>query len=66
MAMSLKPVPVFMRVGDGEEFEVGTVTPEADAGTDAGGDVTVTVSLPPSAIARLLREAADEMEAAGA
>jgi hypothetical protein len=55
-----------MRIGDGEEFEVGTVTPEADMDTDAAGAATATVKLPPSAIARLLHEAADEMEAAGA
>jgi hypothetical protein len=66
MAMLFAPMPVFMRIGDGEEFEVGTVTPEADTGTDAAGAATVTVQLPPSAIARVLREAADEMEAASA
>lgn len=66
MVMPFAPVPVFMRIGDGEEFEVGTVTPEADMDTDAAGAATVTVKLPPSAIARVLREVADEMEGAGA
>ena len=66
MAVTFAPTPVFMRIGDGEEFAVGTVTPEADMDTDAVGAATVTVKLPPSAIARLLREAADEMEGSGA
>ena len=66
MAMPFAPIPVFMRIGDGEEFEVGTVTPEADTGVDAGGEATVTLKLPPSLIAGVLREVADEVEKAGA
>jgi hypothetical protein len=66
MAMSFSPLPVFMRIGAGEEFEVGTVTPEADTGTDDEGNASVTVRLPPPLIARALREAADEVEKAGA
>jgi hypothetical protein len=66
MAMTFAPMPVFMRIGNGEEFEVGTVTPEADLDVDAGGEASLTLKLPPSLIARALREAADEVEAAGA
>ena len=66
MAITFAPIPVFMRIGDGEEFAVGTVTPEADTDVDAAGAATVTLRLPPALIAGVLREAADEVEKAGA
>jgi hypothetical protein len=65
---TLGSVPVFLRVGDGEEHEIGTIAPEvSDLEVDADGVPFVMVSM---AVAKLLpgflRRAADEMEAADA
>jgi hypothetical protein len=51
-------MPVFMRIGDGEEFKVGDIEPEISDLDDNGA---AYVSLPASAIPELLRRAADLM-----
>jgi hypothetical protein len=50
--MDLKSVPVFMRIGDGTEYEIGTFTPQM-------GLEGVDLRTP---LAALLREAADETQ----
>jgi hypothetical protein len=65
----LGPIPVFMRIGDGDECEIGTITPEvSEMERDENGApfVTVSVAAPVSRLLpSLLRSAADEMERAG-
>lgn len=60
--MTLDPVPIYMRVGDGKEVEIGSVTPEL---SDLNGaEQFVSASLPP--LPELLRRFADELEQADA
>lgn len=58
-------VPVYMRVGDSEEHEVGTVSLAVTSETSReDGVLTATVTREPVApkVAGLLREVADEMD----
>jgi hypothetical protein len=58
--MDMSPLPVYMRIGDGPECLVGTVTPETKELVrlpDGSASVTLTVPLP-----EFLRGAADVME----
>jgi hypothetical protein len=64
MAMALGSVPVFMRVGEGPEYEIGSIEPEIgdmELGEDGTAVVTVAVSVAKE-LPRLLRAVADEME----
>jgi hypothetical protein len=66
--VTLGRIPIFMRVGDGEEYEIGAIEPElGDIETDESGAPFVMVSAPVSRLLPgLLRSVADEMERAGA
>jgi hypothetical protein len=56
-------MPVYMRVGDGQEYEIGALIPEAgDLVITPDGTATVQVSL---IMPRLLRAAADKFEGVG-
>jgi hypothetical protein len=55
--VELSPVPVFMRIGDGDEYEIGTFAP--DISLNGLREATVDIR---KSLAALLREAADEAE----
>jgi hypothetical protein len=59
---ALGRIPIYMRIGDGEEIHVGDIIPEAGSVT-AGPDglAQVAVTMPP--IHEVLRVAADAFEA---
>jgi hypothetical protein len=63
---TLGAIPVFMRVGDGEEYEIGAIVPEiGEMELDDSGAPFVTVSTAvTSLLPAFLRSAADEMERA--
>jgi hypothetical protein len=55
-------MPIFMRIGDGTEYEMGTIEPEAsDMFIAPDGTATVQVRL---AAPRVLRQIADMIEGA--
>lgn len=62
----MTPMPVYMRIGDGAEHEIGTIIPDvviADCPNE-DGSVTATVKVGPP-LAAMLREAACEAERNG-
>jgi hypothetical protein len=62
MAASLGKMPIFMRIGDGPEYEMGTIEPDAsDMFIAPDGTATVQVRL---AAPRVLRQIAAMIEGA--
>jgi len=63
MAVAVKPLPVRIRVGDGREYEVGTVTPLVRLCPDepVNGNITALVDVA-GPLAGLLREMVAALE----
>jgi hypothetical protein len=58
---TIGPIPVFMRVGDSQEYEVGTLEPEVTYSEDVDGIARSDVSAPLN-LAKFLRALADAVE----
>jgi hypothetical protein len=60
MAISLGKLPVFMRVGDSEEFEIGSLDLDGEILWDGNGGMIVTANPPP--LAEFFKAAARSVE----
>jgi hypothetical protein len=60
MPVKLPPLPVFMRIGDGTEYQVGTFTPDVTLGSDGTAQVTAG-----PALAGFLRRVEDAIRESG-
>jgi len=60
MAVVIGKTPVYMRIGNGREFEIGTLEHEADTVPSIDGALTVEMRTP--SLAEFLRAAADAAE----
>lgn len=62
MAVSTGRIPVYLRIGDGDEFEVGAFEPKTTTET---GVVTLHAEVDRPAVAAALRRAADLLDPPG-
>jgi hypothetical protein len=64
MAMSLGKLPVYMRIGDSEEYEIGSVELDGELSDDGEGNTVLSADVSKLKLPEFLRAAADAMEEA--